>query len=201
MNLEEHVSRRILQALKSIPEQDRSDIYVISLFVYDEDDDPRRPTVTVGFNTKARVAECTPAPGRPSGFPIASSLSEAKWNYAFWLQNSLAVICGPEEDSTGATLLSTWARKNGYWYTDEEEAADLEAMLERVQPLAGEFVEILVQVVQELHRSAEITVLLGRPLPVLIHELEYYEAIADQNVRANPLSLVREFATWVNEGQ
>jgi hypothetical protein len=39
----------------------------------------------------------------------------------------------------------------------------------------------------------------GRPIPVLIHELEYYPQIARQTERANPPGLAADFARWVLE--
>jgi hypothetical protein len=54
--LAEHMYKRAVDALDSIPAEERADIYVVSFFVYDEEDDPRKPTVTVGFNTEADVA-------------------------------------------------------------------------------------------------------------------------------------------------
>jgi hypothetical protein len=53
-----------------------------------------------------------------------------------------------------------------------------------------------VGVVQDLHRSGEVVRLFGRPVPVLIHELEYYDQIARQNEAANPPGLVDAFARW-----
>ena len=37
----------------------------------------------------------------------------------------------------------------------------------------------------------------GRPVPALIHDLEYREEVADVNRSANPPGLVAEFDTWV----
>ena len=51
MNFPTHVRAQLITALGSI-----------SLWVQDLDDDPRKPTITVGFNTE-------------------------RWNFAFWLQN------------------------------------------------------------------------------------------------------------------
>lgn len=39
--------------------------------------------------------------------------------------------------------------------------------------------------------------LFGAPLPILIHELEYYDAIAEQTERANPPGVADAFARWV----
>ena len=69
----------LLKELKTkIEKWDTSDIYVISLFVYDEDDNPNQPTVTLGFNTLSNYEE---------SIDVAWDEEEAKWNFAFWLQN------------------------------------------------------------------------------------------------------------------
>ena len=42
---------------ENILKWDVLDIYVISLFVYDEDDDPNFPTVVLGYNTVSNYIE------------------------------------------------------------------------------------------------------------------------------------------------
>jgi hypothetical protein len=37
----------------------------------------------------------------------------------------------------------------------------------------------------------------GHAIPVLIHELEYYDEIAQQNRDANPDELADEFSSWI----
>lgn len=197
MELAEHICTRIRSALEAIPDEDRADIYAVSLWVSELDDDPRRPTITVGYNTECQVAGCTPGPGQRPGRPAASDAAEARWNFAFWLQNSLAVIGSDEDDPKGAELREAWARQRGFWYSDEEEARDLDAVLEKAQRLTGEFVAIVVGVVQDLHRGGEIVRVFGRAIPLLIHELEYYDEIARQNEAANPPGVVDDFARWV----
>ncbi len=55
----------------------KEDIYAISLFVYDWDDDPFWPTVTLGYNTEKQYQE---------SIAETSDEDEARWNFAFWLQ-------------------------------------------------------------------------------------------------------------------
>jgi hypothetical protein len=197
VTLNEHIHSKILAALESIPSGDRSDIYVVSLYVSDIDDDPRRPTIAVGYNTERRAAASTPAPGQKPKWPIASDDVEAKWNYAFWLQNSLAVIADESTDPAGAEAREAWARQKGFWFSDAEEERDFKAALEKVKPMTHEFVQMVVGVVQDLHRTGEVGRIFGRPVPLLIHELEYYDQIAQQNESANPPELVHEFSRWV----
>ena len=58
------------------------------------------------------------------------------------------------------------------------------------------FVEMLVDIVRELHESGFIQETFKREIPVLIHELEYYYEIAEQNIRANGIELVDDFARF-----
>ena len=52
--MKEQLKEAIMQTIAS---WDEPDIYVVSLYVYDYDDDPCRPTVTVGYNTESYMNE------------------------------------------------------------------------------------------------------------------------------------------------
>jgi hypothetical protein len=188
--LREHVRRTVSAALEAIPAGDRSDIYVVSLLVYDEEDDPRLPTVTVGFNTETVVAMSS-----DPNEAFSTDEREARWNYAFWRQHLLAVVCDAGADRVGAELREQWARSERLWYDlDEGERA---AFNQRGEPLTRAFLALLEDVVRGLHEDGVIERVFGRQLPVLIHELEYYDEIADQNLRANPPGVVPEdFVRW-----
>lgn len=60
------------------------------------------------------------------------------------------------------------------------------------------FIKVLVDIVKELHQSGFIKKKFKEEIPVLIHELEYYEEIANQNVEANGYELVEEFVDFCN---
>lgn len=57
--------------------QNYQDVYALALYYYCDDDEPCFPKVELNFNTnqqfQAQISE-------------ASSQAEAKWNYAYWLQ-------------------------------------------------------------------------------------------------------------------
>jgi hypothetical protein len=187
---EDYVYQHAARALESVPADAAADVYVVSLLVYDEDDDPRRPTITVGYNTRTRVGETA---------GDAEDLDEARWNFAFWLQNELAVVAESDQDPEGARLRRDWIDSIGAWYSDEEEDEDFDATEERAVRITEEFVELAVRVVQRLHDEGVVERTFGRPLPTLIHELEYYDEIAEQNERANPDGLAADFARWVRD--
>jgi hypothetical protein len=126
--LERHARTFVETALAKVAPEAAPDIDAASLFVYDEDDDPERPTATVGFNTEETVA---------------SELEDE-----------------PDE-------------------------------------VTEAFVEMLVRVVRSLHADGVVDRIFGRPVPVLIHELEYYEEIAEQNARANPGELAGGLRDWI----
>lgn len=81
------LNNKVRNAIINLEAQDLSDIYVLSFFYHNEDDDPRYPVLTVGYNTIGRWTACTPAAGQLPNWPIASDVDEAKWNFSFWLQN------------------------------------------------------------------------------------------------------------------
>jgi len=107
----EYAKACIEQALAKTPGDVAADVYVVSLFVYYEEDDPRLPTVTVGFNTEAQVAKST---------DDAFEADEARWNFASWLQNELGVLADTDRDPEGAALREQWVRSEGLWYEEQD---------------------------------------------------------------------------------
>lgn len=56
------------------------------------------------------------------------------------------------------------------------------------------------QLARDLHNDGVIESVIGRPVPVILHELEYYERIARRNEAANPPGLADDFTAWVRIG-
>ena len=154
------------------------DVYVLSCLIHDEEDDPTRPTLTLGFNTLSRLTECTPSPTKQPGWPVASDALEAKWNYAFWLHNELCVI-GRESTET-APPRNEWISSLLDYYDKTQY-----------------FVDLCVRVARRLHRDRVISRVFGRPIPIVVHELEYSDKIAHQTSAANPDGVADEFVDWV----
>lgn len=190
MPFEDYAKSLIVNALEPTPSDVATDVYVVSLFVYDEEDDPRYPTVTVGFNTDAQVAATS---------NDAWDEDEARWNFAFWLQNELAVLGERERDPKGAELRELWVREAGLWYSDEDEDADFDAAMEKGEQITSRFVGLIVMITQQLHAEGTISRIFGRPIPVLVHELEYYDEIAEQNRLANPGGLADGLVRWIEK--
>lgn len=180
------LSTAIESGLQSIPETERESIYVVSLFIYDDEDDPRQPTLTLGYNTVEQWR---------SNVDSASSSAEAKWNYAFWLQNTLATF-GEGGTPSGETIRS-WIRALWLWYSDEDEQDNFERCMRFAQQITDRFVSACCDAVAALHADGVVVRLFGRSIPLLVHELEYYDQIATQNELANPPGLCAEFVSWI----
>ena len=65
-----------------------------------------------------------------------------------------------------------------------------------MKEITDAFVSILIDIVREIHEQGLLIQKFGKELPVIIHELEYYDKIAEQNIKANGEKLVKDFAGW-----
>jgi hypothetical protein len=189
MTFHDHLHALAATAITSISAADTEDIYAISFLIDNEDDDPRQPTVTIGYNTETQALLMADK---------ASDQAEARWNYAFWLQNHLAVIGDRTRDPAGAAARRQWITQLGLWYDEPNDAAD---WITAVGPLAAQieahFNQACWQLARALHEGGVIERSIGRPVPVIVHELEYYEGIARRTEYANPPGLADEFTAWV----
>jgi hypothetical protein len=54
VTFQNHLRTLATRAISSIPVAQAEDIYVISFLIDNERDDPRQPTLTIGYNTEAQ---------------------------------------------------------------------------------------------------------------------------------------------------
>jgi hypothetical protein len=176
------------RALEELDVDTRRDVYAVSFFVYDECDDPRRPTISISVNTNSHWRK---------SFHHDSESTEARWNYDYWPQEHLAVFGDSDDES--AAVVREWIVARGLWFSDDEVSDDSRSIqhIERFQAITTAFVEVACRVVTELHDQGAVVRLFGRPVPILVHEIEFYDEIANQTERCNPPGLAAEFADWV----
>jgi len=184
IKLDEIIYEGVKDVIKgSISEQ----IYAISFFVHDHQGNPLKPTVLVSYNTidyyKKEIED-------------AYNEAEAKWNYAYWPQKNIYKF-GLDET---ADIVMQWIHENELedkTEEDENEMYDENMRYVGKGPiLTQRFVEELIKVANKLH-DENITVISNSKVPILIHELEYYEAIAQENEKANPDGQAAEFIEWI----
>lgn len=177
---------KMLEAgIRSIPDNEVPDIYALSCWYLAQDDEARYPMVILSYNTNSHYQ---------SQIPAASSEAEAKWNYAFWLQNDIVAVGGEDDDH-----LAAWFAASPYYYSEEqnldaeEDDALFEQLLEKANAFNDAFIEIIIECVSRLFSEGVISEKFGKHIPVLIHELEYYDKPLEWTTRANPPGVAEEF--------
>lgn len=184
---------KIVEAFQSIDSEERQDIYALSFWVYNEDDDMRYPVVNVSFNTNTHFKE------QVSG---VSNPAEAKWNYAYWLQEEVVEIGGSED-----MLLKAWLETSPYYYSDEEgeEALENDLILDNIiakgRHLEKTFIDEVIDMINVLHEKDVIKKTFGRKLAVILHELEYYDKPIEWTKAVNEPYLIEEFLAAYNNDE
>jgi hypothetical protein len=191
-SFEGKIYKKLRDTIGGFDNDQLSDIYAISFFKSNADDDLRRPMITIGYNTKSRWISCTPKAGQEPAWPIASDSDEAKWNFAFWLQNEDLVIGGHEYNP-----VERWVRQLPFYYTDAQEDSDFDKALELGEKIQEKFMNIVIAHSQKLHQEGIITGKFGTEIPIIIHELEYYDKPLNWTRQGNPTGLAKEFEVWV----
>lgn len=193
----EQITRQAFDRLKALMADLEAsvaqEVYAIPFWKDNLDDDPRQPVLRVGYNTLAQYQ---------ASIANASSPEEAKWNYAFWLQNEGLTIGGEDPEFT------QWVRSTPGYYSDEEyeaaEDSEDEAAWAAMQPfddkIQADFMEMIILLAQRMHAEGIIHSTFGRPIPIIIHELEYYDEPLSWTRRGNPAGLTAEFEQWVRFG-
>jgi len=191
---EDHVYNRAREGILSIPDKTAADIYALS-FNFWTDGDERSSMLSVGYNTNSRWRACTPGEEEP-GFPLASDPDEARWNFAFWLQEQgTACTIGWEDDA--ATARKEWMDSLGLWFSDEEQQEDSDRTAKLGGEITDKFIDLCARVARRLHADGVVTGKFGRAVPIIVHELEYYDRIAQATKEANPPGLADEFTQWI----
>jgi len=162
-----HFYQSAVKALTATPDADIPFIYAVSFYFWYEEDG-HWPALTIGYNTEARVQRALTGPS-DGCFSMPADEDEARWNYAFWLQNELAVIGDETRDPIGTELIQAWISANGLWYSGRDESAEAGAAADQVDDYVT---SLYVRTAQQLHADGMITQILGRPVPILVHEPE-----------------------------
>ena len=190
--IEEEIYQKAVDAIASWNEPD---IYVVSFYYWEDEQNPCKPRLSIGFNTERRYQE---------------TLSEvddgdehdARWNFAWWLQNDDAVQYGCAPQS--AELIRKWVMTCGVIYFDHDEWPDIEEdsdEWDKYKVMEDAFIDMLVRVVQRIHKEGILTSRFGKELPIIIHELEYYDEPLKINLAANGPELIERGFIYLCKGK
>lgn len=167
-----------LRSIISVWNED--DIYAISFFVYANEG--------YEYNGYSNVTEFHVSYNTENDCCGASELSEERWNYAFWRQNETPVIEADNENE-GIKVLFDWYEENGVYnigYEDYGACYDNEMRYIGKGPIG--YCELLCEitaVAQKLQESGFIQNKFGRPIPIIIHDLEYSWYVIEATKKAN----------------
>ncbi len=190
------VFQKTAAALAGLSEETRDDVYALSFWLYGGNE--WLPSLSVSYNTCQQFV-------KRQG-ETHNQDDEAKWNYAYWLQDE-AELLGVDAYRNNQEL-QAWLENAPFAYTEEQ----YEAMFDNDDENEGEdiddksnefyqaFVETQIAVVQRLFAEGVIARTFGKNIPVLVHELEYYDVPLAWTERANPKGLADEFLSyWRNQ--
>jgi hypothetical protein len=195
---EELVFTRTVRALASIPAPD--EVYAVSMFVYETNNDPRFLTATIQYNTVAQCAAISAGQPNARG-SYATDSGEAKWNSVFWLQDQLAQIPDDESgtDADGAGARRAWLDENRFWVDDAVfDSMSYDEAIVAINRITEAFCNLCVSVSRRLHADGTITSVFGRAIPVIIHGLDYCDWDAALTREANPPGVADEFVAWID---
>ncbi len=184
-----HLREAAVGVLDRFPESLRPEIYALSFRIWRIDYDDRRPYVAVGYNTESQY-EREKQPEDPG---------EARWNYACWLLDGFEMLGNVPEDPAGGPLYVEEIKRLGLWYEDEDaeaEVGDDEDIDARRDLLRLHFAEARVDLARHLHASGRIEQRFGRPLPVVVFDMDCPGWEIEATEAANPPELIEEFLTW-----
>ncbi|MFE9704802.1 hypothetical protein [Streptomyces sp. NPDC005930] len=175
----EHVVRGVRHLVEAFPAGLRPDIYVVSLRVDHVDQDPRFPYVAVGYNTRREVRrvlahEC-------------SHEGTAAWEYAYWPLEGFGRVGHVPEDRTGSAFHLAEARAEGLWYEEED------GHEERGDRLVREFDIVCTAAARGLHADGCLRQVFGRPLPVVLFDMDRPGWELEATEAANPPGVIDGF--------
>ncbi len=180
---------KLQRAITNIDKNEIENIYALSFWFYNEDDEFHFPTIILSYNTKSNFQ---------TNIENASDENEAKWNFAYWLQNDLVQI-GGEDDK----FLKKWFKVSEYYYSEKEnELAEnddelFDKLCVKGKKFNNEFIELIIKMSSELHSNGIIKGVFGKSLPIIIHELEYYDKPVSWTKKGNPTGIANEFIDWI----
>ena len=179
---------KLKSAINNIDSHILDDIYALSLWFSIDEDDPRYPVISVSYNTISNYRE---------NIQRASDEMEAKWNFAFWLQDEIEELGGQNDED-----LKKWFETSNYFYSDDEKemAEEDKELYDKISDMEDDFcdafIDEIILNVQQLFANKIIENKFGKSIPVLVHELEYYDKPVGWTIKSNPKGLVDEFVNW-----
>ncbi|WP_406474537.1 hypothetical protein [Streptomyces sp. NBC_01615] len=189
----QHLRTAAEDVVRRFPEALKPEIYALSFRIWRIDGDDRHPYVAIGYNTETQYEQQT-YPEDPG---------EARWNYACWLLDGFEMLGNVPEDPTGSPLYVDEVKRLGIWFDGEydfltmdlpeEEEDELDA---RSDLLRLHFYDACIDLARHLHASGLIEKVFGRPLPVVVFDMDCPGWEIEATESANPPELITDYLAW-----
>jgi hypothetical protein len=190
-NFESSLIHVIEMGLRSISRKEAEDSYATSFWWTYWDDDPYKPALLVSTNTESQVLKLMEQ-------GINANPSEIRWNFAYWTQRFVAAVGYPSVElahSIPAVVRDEWVRGSESFSEKPTDANGEEwySYLDHSDDVEQEFLKVCIAASRWLHSSGTIVEVFGRPIPILLHELESSSAAVESTEAANPPGLADDF--------
>lgn len=180
---EEYVYEKFVQEMRSWPTEVAHDIYVVVIYISFVDDDPRAAQLWLSYNTLSQWK---------SSVARASSEIEAKWNYAFWFNDALLVLCKQPYMNDFLTDVA-----DVDWQGVGLRDAYLTFRAPRTSAAAiNAVVDVCANVTQHLHGNGIVASVCGRSVPVVFefcNDIDPCDYRLDRIRNSNPQGLTHEY--------
>lgn len=163
--------------------------YAISFFVYSNEDYKYRcfenvSSFAISYNTE----EFCEGAGR---------YDEERWNYAFWSQDETMII-DPDTPDSAIDALYNWYEENeihNLGYESDEEVNNDKGPVGHY-----ELVNFAADIANKLQSEGFIKAKFGKPVPIIVHGLEYEWYDIEATKKANPNNEAKDFLKAVKKG-
>ncbi|MFF2012793.1 hypothetical protein ACFVWY_27470 [Streptomyces sp. NPDC058195] len=185
-----HLRRAGTRVLERVPAALRDGIYVLAFHVWRVDCDDRRPYADRGYTTESRYEE---------DVRNSSGQQEVRWNCAFCILDGFERLGNVPGDPVGGPLFEAEAGRLGIWC---DGAFDLGRLLDDADPIARSdplrlhFREAVFGLARHLHAGGAIERIFGRPLPVVVCDMDEPGREEETTRAANPPELIVDFLVW-----
>lgn len=177
IDLQAYLEKKLRDVISTWTE---ADIYAISFFVYSNE--------AFVYKGHSNVTEFCVSYNTENDCVGTGELSEERWNYAFWRQNETTIIEANNENE-GMRILFEWYEENGIdniGYENYDSCYNNDMQYIGKGPIG--YYELLLEitaVAKKLQDSGFIKSKFGKPIPIIIHDLEYPWYIIEATKKAN----------------
>lgn len=170
-----------------IDKWDEEGIYAISFFIYSNE--------AYEYQNYSNVTDFSISYNTEEDCNKAKPYSEERWNYAFWRQDEVPII-DTYNKNEGAEILFKWYKENGIeniGYVDEDCYDDNCRYIGKGPVGYYELLTVLAEVAKKLQTEGYIKEKFNKPIPIILHDLEYSWYCIEATKKANHSGEANDF--------